>query len=381
MIYTLNDLQIYIPTFNRAEFLKESLESLVFQTAGVPNITVFNNESTDHTSDVIKSFSKYGVKEFKSQGSLLECMNKVKNMTSSKYVMIFHDDDILNRKYLEFAIKALNTYPNIAFITTRTKNFTDKKEINKKDALPSHYLFSQQIELSAFMYVHERVALQPTIYKFELFKEHKLDPESFGKFFDWPYLVNLSNYGNVVVFSDLNMFWVRIHKNQWTWDRKNSVWKVDQMINWHKCFFEALHAKEKFSTGSFCFYSKFEKILSSHYELLIGEKEKKRINYEDSKNLAYQYIGAEKSLNLKCYNELNSVIFNFLLNKKLRKNFKTIEKNESDNFLLFMLQKLSEDLVKKSRKNIFFYRNDKGLHLCLLNKLKIRIWSPNWIHF
>jgi hypothetical protein len=41
--------------------------------------------------------------------------------------MLFHDDDILHPKYLELAINAINTDPNIAMVLTRYKEFFNDK--------------------------------------------------------------------------------------------------------------------------------------------------------------------------------------------------------------------------------------------------------------
>ena len=49
MKYTVDDIDIYIMTHNRADYLMLSIESLLNQSAGVSKITVLDNESTDNT--------------------------------------------------------------------------------------------------------------------------------------------------------------------------------------------------------------------------------------------------------------------------------------------------------------------------------------------
>lgn len=262
--YKLSDIKIFIPTFNRPEFLRESIRSLVCQTAGCPDITVYNNGTLKETSDVINEFKVFGVKEVKSKGGLLECMDSVLNHINTPYVMFFHDDDILNSKYLEYALEALNTYDNIAFITTRLLNFNSEETINKAPATEDHFLFTSQEDFANYMYLYESIAMQTAIYKTNLLKQYPRRFDEYGKFFDWPYLVQLSGFGNVVLMNCRRMFNVRRHKSQWSND-KNSYWQEQHLINWHKQFAEAMHYNDINSAGHKIFSIKFEKLISAQY--------------------------------------------------------------------------------------------------------------------
>ena len=54
-------LSICIPTYNRAEYLRKTLESIISQPAwkdGITEIVISNNASTDHTDSVIKEYSE-----------------------------------------------------------------------------------------------------------------------------------------------------------------------------------------------------------------------------------------------------------------------------------------------------------------------------------
>ena len=289
-MYTINDIQVFIPTYNRPAFLKKSIESLINQTAGIPDITIFNNGTLKETSKVIAAFSQYGVKEYKSEGGLLECMDKACSMIKTKYVMFFHDDDIVNCKYLEYAINALNKYPNIAFITTRTNDFSKEKQINLLPASDEHYCFETQKDFACYMYANEQIAMQTAIYNTELLKKYPREQEKYGKFFDWPYLVTLSKEGNSIVFCDDRMFYCRRHKGQWTNDDKSS-WTVEALTNWHKQFFIAMEADKNFSFGNYIFYSKFKYFFRGGYKGLICKKIKKITPINTAIQYAIKNIG------------------------------------------------------------------------------------------
>ena len=46
-MYTVNDIQFFIQTHNRENLLPESINSLLCQSAGIKEITVLDNESTE----------------------------------------------------------------------------------------------------------------------------------------------------------------------------------------------------------------------------------------------------------------------------------------------------------------------------------------------
>ena len=82
-----------------------SIESLLNQSAGVSKITVLDNESTDNTFSVVERFSSRGVRYIRTKG-FLGNFKKAQEIASGKYVMLFHDDDILHPLYLELALRA-----------------------------------------------------------------------------------------------------------------------------------------------------------------------------------------------------------------------------------------------------------------------------------
>ena len=52
-MYTIDDIQIFVTTHNRASLLKETLQSILAQTVPIKNITVLDNESTDNTAEIV----------------------------------------------------------------------------------------------------------------------------------------------------------------------------------------------------------------------------------------------------------------------------------------------------------------------------------------
>ncbi len=273
---TINDIEIFITTHNRADLISESIDSLLNQTIKPEKITVLDNESTDDTENIIKKYSDKGVEYLKTFG-FLGNYNKAKEIASKKYCMLFHDDDILHPKYLEMAIKILNKYTNISLITTRYKEFEDRnvpdfaKKIN-----PTYFLFKKQKDFAAHMYFIEHISYAPAIYRTEDFKKTPLEYEKYNKFNDWPLMVKMSAYGKTILFDDKNIMLCRRHSGQDTWTYTN-VPNLEQIVNWDKLFFDAMQLKNsKFSILQKMFNRKSWCFMKGKYTAFIPPEEKEK---------------------------------------------------------------------------------------------------------
>lgn len=142
---TVDDIEIFLITHNRANLITQSLDSLLTQTVQVKKVIVLDNESTDDTEQIVKSYSlKHNnrvqyIKTTGPQGNYYTA----RRMASKAYCMLFHDDDILHPCYLENAIKLLNRYQNVALITTRYTEFRTPAPIIQS-VTNKHYCFRNQ---------------------------------------------------------------------------------------------------------------------------------------------------------------------------------------------------------------------------------------------
>lgn len=276
---TINDIQFFIITRNRSGLLEQTIKNLLSQTAGIKEITVLDNESTDNTEEIVNKYYDKGVKYIKTFGDKANYLTSV-SMSSKLYTLIFHDDDLLNIKYIQLALDMLNRYDNIAFITTSYTNFKDVNLINvNQNISKNHYLFLNQYDFALNMYFLEKIALCSCIFKTALLKSNPFEFEKYGKFFDWPYLVKMSSMGKVVLLADRNMLYVRIHEGQWTYDKKSPL-TMQQIVNWDKCFYDALSAGNTISIVRYMFIGRFRDFMYDKYKHFSCEEDK--INF--SKN-------------------------------------------------------------------------------------------------
>ena len=241
---TINDIQIFVTTYNRSALLKETLQSLLAQTIRPASITVLDNNSPDDTEEMVRSFAQDGVEYVRTTG-FLGNFNKARELVSKPYCMLFHDDDLLNPSYLEMALKMLNHYPNVSLVTCAYTPFKHGTPFKMPQTLsPEHILFTSARDWSCYMYFFEGISYAPAIHRTKDFLQTELEYEKFNKFNDWPLLVKMGAYGNVVFLTDPHSIFARQHPAQDS-NNENNFPNLEQIVNWDKCFFTHMHVTSR----------------------------------------------------------------------------------------------------------------------------------------
>lgn len=111
-------LSISIPTFNRADFLRDCLDSIVEQFSDVEvanqvEIIISDNCSSDNTEDIVKKFQEKNknIKYFKNESNIGFDRNllNVVEKSSGEYCLTLGDDDALFPGVLSLLLKKIQT--------------------------------------------------------------------------------------------------------------------------------------------------------------------------------------------------------------------------------------------------------------------------------
>jgi glycosyltransferase involved in cell wall biosynthesis len=88
-------VEVIIPTYNQADFLREALRSVVDQDFSDWKVTVVNNISTDHTHEVVAAFGnpKIQVVDFANHGVIAASRNHALNDSCAEFVAFLDSDD------------------------------------------------------------------------------------------------------------------------------------------------------------------------------------------------------------------------------------------------------------------------------------------------
>ncbi len=130
-------LTIAIPTYNRLETLKKSLQKVLDYTKGNDEIELFvsDNASTDGTKEYIENLQKQyrnlnyyrNDKNLGLDGNFLNCFRKAKG----KYLWMISDDDYIMENAVELVLKVIAQNPVIAFCNAYLREGLDDGPLAK----------------------------------------------------------------------------------------------------------------------------------------------------------------------------------------------------------------------------------------------------------
>lgn len=254
MKFKLDDIQVYIPTYNRPDLLRTTLESVIRQSVGVPHIAVLDNGMFPSTKKTVDLFSNYNV-SYHDSSSLGRLGNFLlaQQLLSRKFVLLLHDDDQLHSDYLQFVLNAINAHPSVTLVTCDRTEWpvgTEKKEMLQPHNLG--HVFTQQ-EFATFFYNSEHPTFSFAVYAAESFKKINLASifEIYGKWGDTPLMIEAVGKGKAIMFMG-SFGWMGIHAGQDTCD-PTTLPPYFSWINLEKQFLEHMGDNpHTFSGLSFC---------------------------------------------------------------------------------------------------------------------------------
>ena len=111
-------VSVVIPTYNRADYLKQAIESVLAQTYTNFELLILDNCSTDHTPDIVAQFNDSRIKYLRHQCNIRVLANWSYGIYWSKgeFVSILGDDDYYNPDFMESRIKTFRKYENLVAV-------------------------------------------------------------------------------------------------------------------------------------------------------------------------------------------------------------------------------------------------------------------------
>jgi len=159
----MKKVSVIIPTYNRAKYLRQSIESALAQNYGDIEVVVSDNASTDGTSQVIEDYlGDRRLKYFRNEENIGMVPNWRKALleyAAGDLAIILDDDDyFIDRHYIGRAMRLLEKDENIALIHANTRIFYENKgyykDTNKK--LP-------EIADGRWMFINYKYALKGAV--------------------------------------------------------------------------------------------------------------------------------------------------------------------------------------------------------------------------
>ncbi len=152
---------IGIPTYNRADgYLREVLECALAQTYPNIEIVVADNGSSDNTGAVVQSYGDPRIRYFRHEPAPKpnDNFNFCLSQASGIYFLLLHDDDLIDRDFIECCMLAAEYQADAGIIRTGTRiidaHGTALSELrNNTEGLSTSELFLSWLENRTWMFL------------------------------------------------------------------------------------------------------------------------------------------------------------------------------------------------------------------------------------
>lgn len=112
----MSRITVAVCTYNRVEYLKEAMQSILDQTYRDMYIVVYDNASTDNTGSIVRAMGDKRITYIRNEKNLGQHgnFNRALSECKTEYIMIFHDDDIMMPHLVETEIEIMDQNPGAA---------------------------------------------------------------------------------------------------------------------------------------------------------------------------------------------------------------------------------------------------------------------------
>ena len=111
-------VSVIIPTYNRADFLKEAIESVLAQTFRDVELLVIDDGSTDRTRDVLDGYGARLRPIFQANRGVSSARNAGIRAAQGRYIALLDSDDLWLPKKLAAQIAVMEAQPDIPLCHT-----------------------------------------------------------------------------------------------------------------------------------------------------------------------------------------------------------------------------------------------------------------------
>jgi glycosyltransferase involved in cell wall biosynthesis len=136
-------VSIIVPTYNRAHLVTETIDSILAQTVKDFELIVVDNESTDNTEEVIKSYTDGRIRYFQHQNNGLIAVNRNYGISKAngEYIAFCDDDDLWMPEKLERQIKLLDLNKELGLVYSDSYIMDENGNLGRYTLLSGSKLF------------------------------------------------------------------------------------------------------------------------------------------------------------------------------------------------------------------------------------------------
>lgn len=299
-------LTVVVPTYNRPEYLGECLAAIGRESYTGFRLVVLDNASSRDYSEVLRAHRALGIDYVRHPVSIGpgNIPFALENYRDTEFLTVFHDDDLMHPKMLEWQVRILQSDPEVTLVATSYLEFADgmRPPFEAWDGLvePSYEVFDAA-ELSRTFMRHDPVCFGSTMYRTTALAAAQPDPDRFAMYGDRPYLLGVAAQGRCAFIRDPLVMY-RVHGAQDS--QASDVLTLSNLVELMKRFRDTLPSplssadRELFERYSTWF-------MIDAYRMLSGERRPRLLSYvatcRSSGVLRLRHVGYRSCLQLLRY--------------------------------------------------------------------------------
>ena len=283
MSLDIEDLDIYILSHNREQFLFKTIESLFNQSIQPKKITILDNGSDKKLIHNISNLrdKRIRLKKTDTNKGVVWNFNRAIKEAKALYTIILHDDDIIHYQYLEHVLKLLNLFPGIGLICSGMKISNKPENLKMKKYNLKFKYFKNALGLLQMAFFGFPINFSSSVYSTSILKKTNYQFHKYNKISDRPFMFEMANINNVAILPAQYIYY-RIHDFQDSNTLKTGPFE-SHLINLHKLYYKELFKGGVFS--KFIFYSNFKYHLKKEFKNLDHK------NFKDYQKEVYKNLG------------------------------------------------------------------------------------------
>jgi glycosyltransferase involved in cell wall biosynthesis len=212
----LPKVQIYILSYNRPEYVAQSLKSVLNQDYANFEVVISDNSTSDDVEKLLSPLVSETPTRYVRRKPSLSAMNHfnlILSEVTADYFVLFHDDDLLLSNSVSTAVQTMIENETAAAVGTNAYVIEGQKEtkllfnpqlsqtltVNTVDRLILHYILSDT----------GHVPFPSYLYRTKYVQGVRMNFKQGGKHFDVSFLLKLIHQGNIIWLKDPLMFYRR----------------------------------------------------------------------------------------------------------------------------------------------------------------------------
>jgi glycosyltransferase involved in cell wall biosynthesis len=212
-------IQVFLLTYNRPEYVKDAISSILNQDYDDFELIVSDNSTDSKTEELLKDIKHPKFKYLKRTPSLpsIEHFFKCIHEVTSEYFVLFHDDDMMMTDYLSKVITALENNPSIAAAGTNCYFIygnKQSKDVSFPEKNSKEELFDDIDKFVSNYLLFKPLAAYPSyMYRASFIKGIFLNINHGGKHSDVTFLMDILKRGKILWLME-PLIKYRIHSGQ-----------------------------------------------------------------------------------------------------------------------------------------------------------------------